>query len=80
MTCIDERCKVEAISLVDGTARIDEKACIGCGLCVTGCQEHAIDLLLRKELRAPPSTGIELLKHVAKEKGTLDTLHELYIR
>lgn len=79
-TCINDRCKVGAISLVDGVARVDGTKCIGCGLCASGCPEHAIELSPRKDRKLPPPTGIELLKQVAKEKNVLDTLHELYIR
>ena len=79
-TCISERCKVEAISMKDGVAWVDEKKCIGCGLCASGCPEHAIGLATRKDHKTPPNTGIELLRDVAKEKGLLETLNELYVR
>jgi len=79
-TCIQERCKVNAITIIDGVARVDEATCIGCGLCATGCPEHAVELSPRKSHEAPPPSGLELLKVVAEEKGLLDTLQELYIR
>ena len=79
-TCADKRCKVSAVFVVNGLAHVDESKCIGCGLCATGCPENAIEIVLRKVHREPPATGIDLLKIVAKEKGVLNTLNELYVR
>lgn len=42
-TCVDF-CPVEAIVVVDGTARHDEKRCIGCGQCQFQCPHHAVRL------------------------------------
>lgn len=78
--CIQERCKVGAISLVESAAAIDPMKCLGCGLCVSGCPEHAVSLKRRVGFREPPLTGMELVKEVAKEKGLLETLPQLYIR
>lgn len=36
-----EKCPIEAISLIDGTAHDDENKCIGCGVCVHHCPEEA---------------------------------------
>ena len=79
-TCIEERCKVDAISMDEGAAGVDPVRCIGCGLCVSGCPEHAMELVRRKDFREPPATGIELVREVAREKGLLETLPQLYIR
>ncbi|MCK4298412.1 MAG: 4Fe-4S binding protein, partial [Planctomycetes bacterium] len=35
-------CPVEAISMVDETARIDEQECIRCGRCHDVCPEEAV--------------------------------------
>jgi Na+-translocating ferredoxin:NAD+ oxidoreductase RNF subunit RnfB len=48
--CIEERCPVKAISMVDGIAIMDEERCIGCGLCVTTCPTKAISLVKRDEI------------------------------
>jgi len=37
-----EVCPVEAIALVDGKARVDEKLCTGCEACADACPEGAI--------------------------------------
>ncbi|MDY7010120.1 MAG: 4Fe-4S binding protein [Planctomycetota bacterium] len=42
-SCVDV-CPVEAISLNDGKAVIDEDTCTECGLCVDECPEEAISL------------------------------------
>jgi len=39
--CVEE-CPVEAISIVDETARIDEEECIRCGRCHDVCPEEAV--------------------------------------
>ena len=39
--CVEE-CPVEAMSMVDETARIDEEACIRCGQCHDLCPEDAV--------------------------------------
>ncbi|MCK4375233.1 MAG: 4Fe-4S binding protein [Candidatus Brocadiae bacterium] len=39
--CVEE-CPVEAISMVDETARIDEQECIRCGRCHDVCPEEAV--------------------------------------
>ena len=35
--------------------KIDERACIGCGVCTPTCNEEAVDLVQREELNPPPS-------------------------
>jgi Pyruvate/2-oxoacid:ferredoxin oxidoreductase delta subunit len=38
-------CPTEAITIVDGVAKIMGPFCKGCGLCVDGCGEEAIRIL-----------------------------------
>jgi Pyruvate/2-oxoacid:ferredoxin oxidoreductase delta subunit len=40
-TCV-EACPAEAISMVDGVAKIDYDACTECGTCVGECPAEAI--------------------------------------
>ncbi len=49
-----EVCPVEAITLVDGKARIDEELCTGCGACVDACPEGAIQPVAQGELILAP--------------------------
>lgn len=41
--CVDQ-CPIEAIALVDGTARIDADECTECQGCVEPCPSEAISL------------------------------------
>lgn len=42
--CAEGVCFVEALSIVDGKARLDQALCRGCGRCVEACPEGAIRL------------------------------------
>lgn len=41
--CVDA-CPVEAISMIDGKASVDDEKCIDCGACVGECPLEAISL------------------------------------
>lgn len=42
-TCVEDfECPVEAITIEDGKAKIDEDECIDCGQCVDECPAEAI--------------------------------------
>jgi UDP-glucose 4-epimerase len=45
-----EACYVEAVSVYDGRAQIDQELCKGCGRCLTACPFHAITLRLENEV------------------------------
>jgi ferredoxin len=55
----------------DGSAEIDLDRCIGCGLCVTTCQEEAIQLIPKPEgkRRTPPANTLEQMMYMAKKRG-----------
>lgn len=42
-------CPVEAISVVNGVAKVDTTTCIGCGMCVRTCPKGIIRLVLQSE-------------------------------
>ena len=42
-SCISE-CPSEAISMVDGKAKIDADACVDCGVCIGACPVEAIGM------------------------------------
>jgi len=53
-TC-EERCPVNAISIVDDIAVVDSDICIGCGVCTPTCEgDDAIRLRQREETSPPP--------------------------
>ena len=41
-TCA-ENCPVQAITIVDGKAKINQDKCIDCNICVTVCPEGAME-------------------------------------
>lgn len=45
-----EACPVDAISIYNDIAMIEEDWCIGCGLCVSKCPHDAIKIILRNDL------------------------------
>ena len=71
-TCI-ERCQMEAIEMVEGTAKVNPDRCIGCGLCVPTCSTEAMQLVVKPEgeLYVPPAKMIETYMRIAKERGKL---------
>jgi electron transport complex protein RnfB len=47
-TCV-ERCQMEALTLPNGTAELNQDRCIGCGLCVSTCETGALTLVRKPE-------------------------------
>ena len=67
--CVD-RCRMEAITVAEGTARISAERCIGCGNCAASCSVHAIRLENKDEETVPPSgTKALYLNIMAKKAG-----------
>ena len=52
--CKDERCQVEAIEEGVDTYRIIKDRCIGCGLCISTCEDEAIQMVRKKEAEITP--------------------------
>jgi len=65
-----EICPVSAVSVEEGTARIDEEWCIGCGVCATVCPGEAVHMRLRpdRQENLPASTARQLHEKILKEK------------
>jgi len=40
-----ERCKMKALSIVDGRATVDDEKCVTCGYCSSACLEFAIKIM-----------------------------------
>ncbi|MFX1365795.1 MAG: DUF362 domain-containing protein [Promethearchaeota archaeon] len=66
----EERCNMDAISLIDGVSEINLGRCIGCGLCIPTCSENAIKLEMNEKETIPPlniqGTYIEIMNAKAK--------------
>lgn len=70
--CVEERCPVKAITMVENLANVNTAECIGCGLCVTGCPADAITLEERRQVPSTPATVTDMGMQVLQEKGRLD--------
>ena len=54
--CADERCQVGAIREEEDVYRVEQRKCIGCGLCTTECPDEAIQMIMKKpEDLIPPA-------------------------
>jgi Fe-S-cluster-containing hydrogenase component 2 len=64
-----------AISYADAVASVDRHACIGCGLCVSTCQQEAIHLVEKEATKTPPKDTGDLYKRIMLERyGPLGTM------
>lgn len=70
--CADDRCPVEAIEMDEAGPDIDEAKCLGCGLCVTGCNEEAMKMVRRSERKEPAPTNKDMGITVLMEQGKLE--------
>ena len=43
-TCV-KYCQFDALSIVDGVAKVDREKCVGCGACVKACPKHVIGMV-----------------------------------
>ncbi len=54
-------CPFDAITVVDGCARVNPEACRGCGVCVATCPNHLIELI--------PASSTHAVRCASREKG-----------
>lgn len=66
--CI-EKCQMDAIKMLEDTAKITDGRCIGCGLCVSSCPENAIMLKTKPDMEAPPKDFKDMFEKIAAERG-----------
>ena len=64
--CVDI-CPVDAVSLKDEKAVVDNDWCIGCGVCAVACPAGAVGITRRTDMR-PPETFSELTRRLREEK------------
>ncbi len=64
-------CPMDALSMADEKAELNDARCIGCGLCVSECPLEAIALEARpqQEVTPPPGNFVKLMTIIGKEKG-----------
>ena len=63
---------MQALTLEDDVAVVDEAWCIGCGLCVPRCATGAAGLKQRADRDCVPATGFrELHEQILREKGLI---------
>jgi len=67
--CI-QSCPVDAISIVDGKARIDLMECVGCQVCVSICPRNAITCWKRIKIR-PREIDLENIDRLRKMKNII---------
>jgi len=64
----EQRCPMEALSLVDASARVDLERCIGCGLCASTCPTGAIRLHPRERRHVPPPDAGAMYRKILIER------------
>ncbi len=69
-TCI-ERCKMNALKLINDISKVNTKRCIGCGNCVITCPVEAIYLLKKDKQIIPPQTEDDLYEMIMNKKQKL---------
>ncbi len=52
-------------------AEVNTDVCLGCGVCVPGCERGAISLVRRRGYRTPPRNPASLFARILWEKGRL---------
>ena len=72
--------RCQAIKVTGSVAEVDPERCIGCGLCVTGCDAEAIRLVQRQHPPDPPQTMVEMGLKIAAEKGKAEDFIKLMKR
>lgn len=65
--CVGQ-CPTDALALESNLAVVDLGRCIGCGLCVPVCPEHAIRLVKKTDETVPPRTEEDLYDAIMASK------------
>ena len=69
--CMDERCQVNAIEEGETSYQVIKENCIGCGLCITTCEDEAIQLVRKeeKDIVPPPADEKSWFMKRGKQRG-----------
>jgi Fe-S-cluster-containing hydrogenase component 2 len=65
LLCVED-CPFSAISAHNSMVRVDKEACMGCGVCVTVCDQEAMSLV--RDLSKPEPLVIEDLMRQAASR------------
>ncbi len=64
----EQRCQMDAISIIEKKCMVDYTRCIGCGLCVTDCATKAITLEQIESPTVPPKDSTKLYLSILRKK------------
>ena len=69
--CADERCQMDAITIVNDIYKVENDLCIGCGVCTIACPTDAISLIERpiEDQDNPPDDFIKWSMERAENRG-----------
>lgn len=62
-TCV-KACPFDAISIVDGVAKVDREKCRACAKCVAACPKHLIELVPENAVSLVRCSSHDMAKHV----------------
>ena len=70
----EDRCQMEAVHMVDGTAAIDTGRCIGCGLCVSTCPTGSMTLARKPaaDQMKVPRDMLRMFGELGRARGKLN--------
>jgi Na+-translocating ferredoxin:NAD+ oxidoreductase RNF subunit RnfB len=66
----EERCQMDAITMVDDKSVVDLNRCIGCGNCVVTCPTDAMELHKKEREKVPPENFVDLTRNIIEKKIT----------
>lgn len=67
----EDRCNMEAISIIDDKSTVDRDRCIGCGVCVPTCVNDAISLKKKEVEIIPPKRTVDTYIAIMDKKAEL---------
>ena len=70
----ESTCPIDAISIKDNLAKVDEAVCLGCGVCVRSCNGNHMKLKTRAQKIITPANSAHRIVMMAVEKGQLQDL------
>ena len=65
-----EICPVDALTLEDDHAKVDQQWCIGCGVCAPKCDYDAVHIIYRQDREKIPTDFETLHETILQEPST----------